>query len=603
MTIFLFSDDVYEQNAIACIKSLETKLTDDVRIVYYTVGFETKFQFKNLITHKYPINPFHKKFNFYKPELCLYTIEHYNDDCYVFMDIDFIFSKNFDLNLLKHDEQYPLASYGPVEFPCIWEGETVYTETALMEYFGMKGGYNDRTMRYVWSCIFSFNDGCIDFIEEWESLCTNKYLLKNQPKYFPYQDEPAFNVCLWKRGATKNLGFGFLNTIDVKKFIFTEESRLLNFCFGESLDVNDYDWECVDNSDSIVGYHAFKLISDIDACTEYLQTNKNVLKQIFIIDCYADNNEKFDVLRKNIQSINPLQIDILLVTHCIIPEDIISMVKYYVYDADNTFNEINFNTFYNVSGVNFDLQTKTTPDMGIKSHEFPIVKSIRNALSFAKSAGYESFMFSEYDNIFTKNDLSKIQKLYFNIFKYNKAFIMLKQNEDAVETIFFSGIVNDMLDMVNKYFPKTVEQYNLDFTYRWPYSLEIFFKEMALTNIQSGQIIDKTFTQFFEAEEKNIFRVGAVSTGILPDTNTNKYYLYVSNKDNVEYTILIKENDIVINTFNIINNTIPVFEVTQNSKFNVEFLTQDGQLYKTFDVDYDTTKNEMYNKCGNVNFK
>ena len=48
MVLFLYSDKKYEHQAISCIKSLTHKITDDVKIVYYTVGFDSDFNFKNL---------------------------------------------------------------------------------------------------------------------------------------------------------------------------------------------------------------------------------------------------------------------------------------------------------------------------------------------------------------------------------------------------------------------------------------------------------------------------------------------------------------------------------------------------------------------------
>jgi hypothetical protein len=603
MTIFLFSNDVYEKNAIACIKSLESKITDDIRIVYYTLGFKTDFIFKNLITHEYPINPIHKRFNFYKPELCLYTIEHYNDDCYLFMDIDFILSKRLDLNSLKHNELYPLASFGPVEFPCIWEGPEVYTETLLQKYFGMPNGNSDRTMRYVWSCVFSFNNNCIDFLEEWQSMCVNQYLLKNQPKYFPYQDEPAFNVCLWKRGATKNLGFGFLNTVDVKKFIFAEENELNNFCFGESLDVNDFDWECVQSSNKLIGYHGFKKVEDIDECTKYLNSNKNEIKQLFIIDCYADTKQKFEILKKTIESTQKIKIDILLVTHCIVPEDIISMVKYHIYDKDNTFNEVNFHTIYSSKCPAFDMEVWTAPDMNIKSHEFPIIKAVRNALGFAKIMGYDSFLFTEYDSVFTEADVAKFHKFLFTLYKYDKKFIVLQQSPTAVDTIFFAGKVNDVYEMWDQYFPKTIEEYNQKFTYRWPYSLEVFFKEAIDVQANFGVYVQKPFTTYFDVENKNISRVGPLTAGILPDLNNDKYYLYVSNKDNISYNVKILDNGVITKEFSIFNYTFPVMEMKPDSTLTVEFYMTDATLYKSITLTHDSSLKDWYKRCGYVLLK
>ena len=61
MTIFLYSDKKYEQQSIACIKSLKLKIDDTIRIIYYTLGFKSEFTFNNLITQEYtPSREFYK---------------------------------------------------------------------------------------------------------------------------------------------------------------------------------------------------------------------------------------------------------------------------------------------------------------------------------------------------------------------------------------------------------------------------------------------------------------------------------------------------------------------------------------------------------------
>lgn len=602
MTIFLFSNDACEKQSIACIEALESKITDDIRIIYYTIGFKSDFKFKNLITHEYPINTFHQRWNMYKPELCLYTIENYKDTDYIYIDTDFIFSKNIDLLSLKHTEEYPLASCGPVEFPTYWESinghTTVYSEKALMQYFGI----TQRSMRYLWTCLLTFNNNCVDFLEEWKSVCYNSFLVKKFKTYFAYQDETPFNVCLWRRGATKNLGFGFLNTPDIKKVIFSEENNLMNFCFGEAIDGNGYDWECVNNSKELIGYHAIKNIADIEELSKYFLEDKKKLKQIFIIDCYADNPEKLKILAKAITSIKLLDIQILLVTHCIIPTHIISMVDYYVYDSDNTFNEINFYPSFDVWTPSFNLSIKEYPEYGIWSHEFPILKSMRNALGLAISLGFETFIFSEYDNIFTANDINKIQQLSFSIFKNDKKFLFLKQNDEAVETIFFSGQINYMFDLINEYFPKTIEEYNNNFTYRWPYSLELFFKEMLSKNIEEGIIFDKNYNNVFEIENKNLSRVGSITAGALYDKTNDKYYLYISNKDLISYKFYIKKNNVEISNYNLYNTTFPVIELIEEGKYDIICYTSDDILFKTIEFIYDKSLHEEYQKRGTINF-
>jgi hypothetical protein len=286
MVIFLYSDKNCENQARACIRSLTHKMNDDIKIVYYTIGFKSDFEFPNLHKIEYPLRPEYPRFHFYKAELSLLTMQMFPNEYYIFTDTDVLFSRRFDINRLKHSLTYPLASFGPHEYPYIWsiayssageELKSIYDERKMMQYFNVP----QRSQRYVWSCFYAFNPYCRDFFEEYTSMCKNQYLHKQWvpgapvPDYFPYADETAFNICLWKRGATQNLGFAFVNTHllnTVKTVENTSESR---FHMGTNLDHYGADWEYVDNPKNVLLYHGFKDDSDMLPALEYLLSNEN----------------------------------------------------------------------------------------------------------------------------------------------------------------------------------------------------------------------------------------------------------------------------------------------------------------------------------------
>jgi hypothetical protein len=270
MVLFLYSNNVVEHQAISCLKSLEHKITDDVQIVYYTIGFMSSFTCKNL--HKVRIEPKdYPNFCFYKPELSLRTIEMFPDEQYfVFTDTDVLFSHRLNFQTLKSYDEYPNASYGPHEYPFIFNihpngTQITYNEVPLMEYYGVL----NRSCRYVWSCFYLFNRNCIDFLEEWASILYNKYLIKNREIYFPFSDETSFNVCLWKRNATNMLGFNYLNTHNADLIQRAEAEHLVDF-YGDNYDQTGALWEYINDSNDIIFYHGMKEISDIKKCMSVL---------------------------------------------------------------------------------------------------------------------------------------------------------------------------------------------------------------------------------------------------------------------------------------------------------------------------------------------
>jgi len=281
MIIFLYSDKNCEYQARACIKSLTHKMSDGIKIVYYTIGFKSDFEFPNLHKIEYPLKAEYPRFHFYKAELSLLTMTLFPDEYYLFTDTDVLFSRRFHPDKVKHTLSYPMASYGPHEYPYIWSkshtahGQEilhVYDEKKMMQYFNVP----QRSQRYVWSCVYAFNSHCRDFFEEYTSICKNQYLHKQWapgapvPDYFPYADETAFNVCLWKRGATQNLGFAFVNTHLPHTVKLVEETKQSNFRLGQNFDEHGADWEYVDNPENVLLYHGFKLQSEIDVTLDYL---------------------------------------------------------------------------------------------------------------------------------------------------------------------------------------------------------------------------------------------------------------------------------------------------------------------------------------------
>jgi hypothetical protein len=271
MVFFLYSDKNYEYQAENCIRTLEERVPTKTKIVYFTVGFDSDLEFRNLHKVRIEKNLSYPAFNFYKPEICLKVMDMFPNEDYVFTDTDVLFSKRLISENLKHTESYPLASFGPHEYLFSWEsidGEYIeYSEAELMKYLNV----SDRTQRYVFSCLFSFNEHCRDFIEEWYSICCNKYLLDRRKKFFPFTDETSFNICLWKRGATKNLGYAFLNTHLLSTIKSIEEGITAGNFVGGINDLLGLNWEKVENTENTFFYHGIKDKDEMREASLYLQ--------------------------------------------------------------------------------------------------------------------------------------------------------------------------------------------------------------------------------------------------------------------------------------------------------------------------------------------
>ena len=143
-------------------------------------------------------------------------------------------------------------------------------EEPLMKYFGV----SSRSMNYVYTCVFSFNDKCSDILKEWKSMCENTYLLQDIRKYFPFRDETPLNIILWKKGITQNLNRIYFNTIESQPLIYIEENDNIR---GDAYNMGVFgnsNMKC-ENSSDIMIYHGIKDKSQIDIVINYMKS-KNI---------------------------------------------------------------------------------------------------------------------------------------------------------------------------------------------------------------------------------------------------------------------------------------------------------------------------------------
>ena len=70
--------------------------------------------------------------------------------------------------------------------------------------------------KYRQTGYFVAGQNCIDFLEEWWSMCNNPKVIDNPQWYAPYHEETIANVLLWKKNAMKGLPYIYINgSLDV----------------------------------------------------------------------------------------------------------------------------------------------------------------------------------------------------------------------------------------------------------------------------------------------------------------------------------------------------------------------------------------------------
>ena len=276
MNIIFFSDLNYEYQAKSLIESILLNVKDEVQMIYYTIGFESSLDYPNLTKVPYDKDDNKKLFEFYKPTIMLDAISKFGGK-FLFLDTDIIIGRRFNISRVDNNLDIPLFPYGNWDYPFLCSGQDQngeYTdfsnEEPLMKYFGV----NSRSMNYVYTCVFSFNDKCSDILKEWKSMCENTYLLQDIRKYFPFRDETPLNIILWKKGITQNLNRIYFNTIESQPLIYIEENDNIK---GDAYNMGVFgnsNMKC-ENSSDIMIYHGIKDKSQIDIVINYMKS-KNI---------------------------------------------------------------------------------------------------------------------------------------------------------------------------------------------------------------------------------------------------------------------------------------------------------------------------------------
>lgn len=271
MKIIFYSDSKYEYQAKSLIESALLNIKEEFELIYYTIDFESSLDYTNLTTVFYKKDSNMKRFEFYKPAIMLDAISKFGGN-FIFLDTDVIVGRRFKISKFFNDSEIPLFPYGNWDYPFVFDGmnpdgthKNFCNEQVLMEYFGVA----QRSMNYIYTCVCSFNDKCVDILLEWKSMCENVYLLQNIEKYYPFKDETPMNVILWKRGIQVNLGRVYLNTIQAYPLVHIEENEGV---VGDAYNMGIFEnpnMKC-ENSSEIMLYHGIKDAEELNLALRHM---------------------------------------------------------------------------------------------------------------------------------------------------------------------------------------------------------------------------------------------------------------------------------------------------------------------------------------------
>jgi hypothetical protein len=216
-------------------------------------------------------------------------------------------------------------------------------------------------------------------------------------------------------------------------------------------------------------------------------------KDVIIIGTYPNQPHKVDMLRDCIDRVRPLGYDILVVSHFPLPTDIQESVEYVIYDKENVMM-VNSCPDYWFGADGFVVNGNNSKGC----HALSVVKNINNGINYVNYLKYEFFFYMECDNLFSLDDLLKIEELKGSMFLENKNIILFHPNveEKSYETLMFGGIPSYYCEEVH--LPVIEDDFN---GYRL--SLERFFHYTHNENESLYYIINSSSKEYFSSSEIN----------------------------------------------------------------------------------------------------
>lgn len=334
-----------------------------------------------------------------------------------------------------------------------------------------------------------------------------------------------------------------------------------------------------------------------------IMREKKKYKTCLIIDAYISSKDKENLLFENLQSMKKFGHDIFLVSHSPVSEKIISEVDYFLYDKDNTFNDNHVYSWRKAEDIEIRVNIN-------KSHEWPIIRSMRLAFNTAKSLGYEYFIFSEFDHEYSDSDIEKVNSIINGSIESNKKLIFWAPQEKVdyggygddtgifYETCFFSGDISFFLDIFNSKFPSTLEEYNSNFSSKFPNSLEFYFWKIFSEHSDHITIIPNYVKLDLEHSKINISSYQNFKSLILK--GEKYHYLYLTNDNSLEYSFKVYMDGSLYESFSL-NKYFKLIRLRNDCNIKIEAYTDNYKFFEE-EIEFKISDSNKYASNGQIIF-
>ena len=312
------------------------------------------------------------------------------------------------------------------------------------------------------------------------------------------------------------------------------------------------------------------------------------MKNVIIINSYANTIERKNVLINCINKLKKLNIDIILISNFQDDECVQNLTDYYIYDADN------FLLPKDKSPLNWFADDKETVHVFHGGTSYIVYKHICASILFAKNLQYKNFLYLEFDVDFSESDIDKIDiilnqclvdaKLWMcNFYSYDKL---------SIESRLFAGNVDFFLE--NFILVKSID----DWYNKYPFSttsdtLEYIFPKLVNHVKESIYFTNTSVSEFFNSSKFDVFSAYSFINVAYNSNNKLEPLLFIIAK-NGKYNVLINDETIV-NKNCLHNEWIKTRFTISNNLTNLKVLFNDSIIFEE-NVNLENIEN-FKNKC------
>jgi len=167
------------------------------------------------------------------------------------------------------------------------------------------------------------------------------------------------------------------------------------------------------------------------------------MQECFLITTYCDTEEKSDVLRDTIKSLDKSNLKMCVHAHYPLPVDIQKNVDYYIYDSSNPIIPFGTRSIIVCRKMNNYQMNILKRDYG-----YTVVSQWRQGLLFLDKLGYDKVHVLNYDTIVTDNLIENTKN------NYSATFYL--KNTEEINLLFGTICPSDYLDVIKS---MTMEDY------------------------------------------------------------------------------------------------------------------------------------------------